>query len=75
MVEFPKRYFNADSGLDEVDMLGKFAPMLIIAVVTDGGSAAVEGSGEANNPKNPTALPNYRNRGKLSIDRVIDLIR
>ena len=41
---FPVRYFDADSGLDEVNMLGKFAPMLIMAVVTTGGSAAVEGT-------------------------------
>ena len=31
---FPERYFEADSGLDEVNMLGKLAPMVVIAVVT-----------------------------------------
>ena len=41
---FPERYFEADSGLDEVNMLGKLAPMVVIAVVTFGGGAAVEGS-------------------------------
>ena len=44
---FPKRYFEADSGLDEINMLGKLAPMLVLAVVTLGGGAAVEGSAAA----------------------------
>ena len=47
LASFPERYFEADSGLDEINMLGKFAPMLVLAVVTLGGGAAVEGSAAA----------------------------
>ena len=44
LYSFPIKYFHADSGQDEAEMLGKFAPSLIVAVITVGGSVSVAGS-------------------------------
>jgi len=46
LVKFPLRYFEAASILDDIHMLGRAAPAIILAIVTFGESSLVEGSSE-----------------------------
>ena len=46
LVNFPKRYFAASSALNDTTMLGRVAPALLLAVITRGQSATLEGSEE-----------------------------
>jgi len=46
LYNFPKRYVQADSSTDAATMLGRFAPLLILALVTKGRSTELETSTE-----------------------------
>ena len=46
LYNFPKRYVQADSSTDAATMLGRFAPLLILALVTKGRSTELETSAE-----------------------------
>jgi hypothetical protein len=42
LLNFPVRYYQADSGIDEVRMLGGLAPSLVLALLTDGFSLVAD---------------------------------
>ena len=46
LYNFPKRYVQADSSTDAATMLGRFAPLLVLALVTKGRSTELETSTE-----------------------------
>ena len=46
LYNFPRRYVQADSSTDAATMLGRFAPLLILALVTKGRSTELETSTE-----------------------------